>query len=53
MMDKVYEELDDAKAEIETLRADNISKGQLTESLRRANDKQLIRIQEISKELIS
>ncbi|XP_017245955.1 uncharacterized protein At4g38062 [Daucus carota subsp. sativus] len=51
MMDKVYEELDDAKAEIETLRADNISKGQLTESLRRANDKQLIRIQEISKEL--
>lgn len=50
-MDKIYEELDDAKVAIETLRADNKAKVQLSESLRRANDKQLVRIQEISKEL--
>ncbi|KAK1361800.1 ATP binding protein [Heracleum sosnowskyi] len=50
-MDKIYEELEDAKAEMETLRADNRAKGQLSESLRRANDKQLVRIQEISKQL--
>ncbi|KAL8133915.1 uncharacterized protein At4g38062 [Apium graveolens] len=51
MMDKIYEELDVAKAEIEILRADSREKAQLSETLRRANDKQLVQIQEISKEL--
>lgn len=51
MMDKIYEELDDAKTEIDKLRAETRAKAQLLESLKRSYNKQLDRIQEISLEL--
>uniref|UniRef100_A0A2N9IWK2 Uncharacterized protein n=1 Tax=Fagus sylvatica TaxID=28930 RepID=A0A2N9IWK2_FAGSY len=45
-MDKVYEELDDAKAEIEKLKAEYKSKAELCENLKKAHNEQLIKLQE-------
>ncbi|CAL5323745.1 unnamed protein product [Camellia sinensis] len=45
-MERVCEELDEAKAEIEKLRAEHKIKTQLSESLKRAHNEQLIKIQE-------
>jgi hypothetical protein len=45
-MDKVYEELDDAKSEIEKLKAEYKSKAELCENLKKAHNEQLIKLQE-------
>ncbi|KAA8530756.1 hypothetical protein F0562_005476 [Nyssa sinensis] len=47
-MDRVYEELDEAKVEIEKLRAEYRIKVELSDSLKRAHSEQLIKIQEAS-----
>ncbi|KAM0067648.1 hypothetical protein Hdeb2414_s0002g00063791 [Helianthus debilis subsp. tardiflorus] len=51
MTEKVYEELDDAKTEIERLKSENIAKANLCENLKRSNNDQLKRIQELSLKL--
>ncbi|KAB1201908.1 hypothetical protein CJ030_MR8G002360 [Morella rubra] len=47
-MDKVHEELDEAKAKIEKLRAEYQSKAELCEILKKAHNEQLIKWQEAS-----
>ncbi|XP_059435509.1 uncharacterized protein At4g38062-like [Corylus avellana] len=47
-MDKVYEKLDEAKAEIENLRAECKSKAELCKNLKKAHNEQLIKSQEAS-----
>jgi chromosome segregation ATPase len=47
-MDKVYEKLDEAKAEIENLRAECKSNAELCENLKKAHNEQLIKSQEAS-----
>jgi chromosome segregation ATPase len=47
-MDKVYEKLDEAKAEIEKLRAEYKSKAELCENLKKAHNEQLIKSKEAS-----
>ena len=45
-MERVYEELDEAKAEIEKLRAEHKAKVELCESLKRAHNEQHAKIQD-------
>ncbi|KAK9285866.1 hypothetical protein L1049_025067 [Liquidambar formosana] len=45
-MEKVYEELDEARAEIEKLKAEYRIKAELSENLKKAQNEQLIKIQE-------
>ena len=47
-MDRAYEELHDAKAEIEKLKAEYKSKAELCENLKKAHNEQLIKLQEAS-----
>lgn len=47
-MDRAYEELDDAKAEIEKLRAEYKIKAELCENLKKAHNEQLIKLQKAS-----
>ncbi|XP_062144330.1 uncharacterized protein At4g38062-like [Alnus glutinosa] len=47
-MDKVHEKLDEAKAEIEKLRAEYKSKAELCENLKKAHNEQLIKSKEAS-----
>ncbi|KAK9050249.1 hypothetical protein SSX86_030782 [Deinandra increscens subsp. villosa] len=51
MTEKVYEELDDAKAEIEKLKSENLVKDNLCDNLKRLNNEQLKRIQELNLKL--
>ncbi|KAD5960681.1 hypothetical protein E3N88_12153 [Mikania micrantha] len=51
MTEKVYEELDDAKAEIETLKSEYLVKANLCENLKKSNNEQLKRIQELNLKL--
>ncbi|KAI3775728.1 hypothetical protein L1987_45480 [Smallanthus sonchifolius] len=51
MTEKVYEELDDAKAEIEKLKSENLVKANLCDNLKRLNNDQLKRIQELNLKL--
>ncbi|KAK3024547.1 hypothetical protein RJ639_043487 [Escallonia herrerae] len=50
-MEGVYEELDTAKAEMETLSTEYRVKAELSENLRRAHNEQVIKIQELSLKL--
>ncbi|XP_030975538.1 uncharacterized protein At4g38062 isoform X2 [Quercus lobata] len=47
-MDRAYEELHDAKAEIEKLKAEYKSKAELCENLKKTHNEQLIKLQEAS-----
>ncbi|KAL5556559.1 hypothetical protein UlMin_038795 [Ulmus minor] len=47
-MDKVYEELEEAKDEIEKLKAECKRKAELSESLKKANNEQIAKFQEAS-----
>ncbi|PON38781.1 hypothetical protein PanWU01x14_309740 [Parasponia andersonii] len=47
-VERVYEELDEAKAEVEKLRTEYKSKAELSENLKRSNNEQLIKVQEAS-----
>ncbi|XP_024032944.1 uncharacterized protein At4g38062 [Morus notabilis] len=47
-MERVYDELDEAKAEIVKLRAEYKSKAELSENLKKSHNEQLVKIQEAS-----
>lgn len=47
-MERVYEELDEAKAEIVKLRAEYKSKAELSENLKKSHNEQLVKIREAS-----
>ncbi|XP_076929100.1 uncharacterized protein LOC143593318 [Bidens hawaiensis] len=51
MTEKLHEELDDAKAEIEKLKSENLVKANLCENLKKSNNDQLKRIQELNLKL--
>ncbi|KAF3968503.1 hypothetical protein ACB098_02G137200 [Castanea mollissima] len=50
-MERAYEDLDDAKAEIEKLRAEYKIKAELFENLKKAHNEQLIKLQKASLEI--
>ncbi|KAG6700961.1 hypothetical protein I3842_08G140300 [Carya illinoinensis] len=50
-MEKVYEELDETKTELEKLRTDYKTKAELCENLKKAHNEQLIKSQEASKKI--